>query len=112
MPGTRAWLDANGGAERAKISDLQALLDARALRAMPLLAVQDYIAAGDVYQINLTLKYRFAFEGDPVALYAALRRKQRVAYGALISTPETLTCCRCRRSCSSAARASICRRGR
>ena len=40
------------------------------------------IAAGDVYQINLTLKYHFAFEGDPVALYAALRRKQRVAYGA------------------------------
>ena len=46
--------------------------------------MQDYIAAGDVYQINLTLKYRFAFSGDPVALYAALRRKQRVAYGALI----------------------------
>ena len=34
------------------------------------------------------MKYRFAFEGDPVALYAALRRKQRVAYGALIHTPE------------------------
>ena len=54
----------------------------------PSIKVEDYIAAGDVYQINLTLKYRFAFEGDPVALYAALRRKQRVAYGALIHTRE------------------------
>ena len=50
--------------------------------------VQDYIAAGDVYQINLTLKYRFAFSGDPVALYSALRRKQRVEYGALIGAGE------------------------
>lgn len=85
--GTRAWLDANGGTERAKISDLQ-LSWTREQYNEAFTAVQDYIAAGDVYQINLTLKYRFAFEGDPVALYAALRRKQRVAYGALISTPE------------------------
>ncbi len=85
--GTRAWLDAHGGAGRAKLSDLQ-LSWTREQYAKAFTAVQDYIAAGDVYQINLTLKYRFAFEGDPVALYAALRRKQRVAYGALISTPE------------------------
>ncbi|MBM3544394.1 MAG: aminodeoxychorismate synthase component I [Alphaproteobacteria bacterium] len=85
--GTRAWLDANGGGERAKISDLK-LSWTREQYTEAFTAVQDYIAAGDVYQINLTLKYRCAFEGDPVALYAALRRKQRVAYGALISTPE------------------------
>jgi para-aminobenzoate synthetase/4-amino-4-deoxychorismate lyase len=84
---TRAWLEANGGAERAKISDLR-LSWTREQYRKEFNAVQDYIAAGDVYQINLTVKYRFAFEGDPVALYAALRRKQRVAYGALISTPE------------------------
>ena len=47
-------------------------------------AVQDYIAAGDVYQINLTLKYLFQLNGDPLALYRALRRKQNVAYGAVI----------------------------
>jgi len=84
--GTRAWLDGHGGTERAKISDLT-LSWSRQQYDRAFAAVQDYIAAGDVYQINLTLKYRFAFEGDPVALYAALRRKQRVAYGALISTP-------------------------
>ena len=84
---TRAWLDANGGAERAKISDL-ALSWTREEYTSAFDKVEDYIAAGDVYQINLTLKYRFAFEGDPVALYAALRRKQRVAYGALIHTGD------------------------
>ena len=84
--GTRAWLEANGG-ERAKISDLH-LSWTRERYGDAFNRVQDYIAAGDVYQINLTMKYRFAFEGDPVALYAALRRKQRVAYGALIHTPE------------------------
>ncbi|MEE8227083.1 MAG: chorismate-binding protein, partial [Kiloniellales bacterium] len=50
--------------------------------------VKDYIAAGDVYQINLTFKYLFGFSGDPLALYAALRRRQRVAYGAMVSAQD------------------------
>ncbi len=99
---TRAWLDKNGGTERAKISDLT-LSWTREQYAQAFDKVENYIAAGDVYQINLTLKYHFAFEGDPVALYAALRRKQRVAYGALIGAGAS-TCCRCRLSCSSAAK--------
>jgi para-aminobenzoate synthetase/4-amino-4-deoxychorismate lyase len=85
--GIRAWLDSHGGAERAKISDLK-LSWSRDQYDRAFSAVEDYIAAGDVYQINLTMKYHFAFKGDPVALYAALRRKQRVAYGALIHTPD------------------------
>ena len=85
--GTRAWLDANGAGEWSKISDLR-LSWTRERYAQAFNRVQDYIAAGDVYQINLTLKYRFAFEGDPVSLYAALRRKQRVAHGALIGTDD------------------------
>ena len=50
-------------------------------------AVRDYIASGDVYQINLTFKYLFQWRGDPVALYEELRRRQRVSYGALVSGP-------------------------
>src|SRR5215813_10223038 len=84
---TRAWLDAHGAAERAKISDLR-LSWSRDQYREAFNRVEDYIAAGDVYQINLTLKYLFAFAGDPVALYAALRRKQRVAYGALIGVGD------------------------
>ncbi len=53
-------------------------------------AVRDYIAAGDVYQINLTFKYRFGWRGDPFALYETLRRRQRVTYGALIGAPDWL----------------------
>ena len=84
---TRGWLDANGALERSTISDLQ-LSWTRDEYTDAFAKVQDYIAAGDVYQINLTLKYRFAFSGDPVALYAALRRKQRVEYGALIGAGD------------------------
>ena len=50
--------------------------------------VKDYITAGDVYQINLTFKHRFAFDGDPIALYGDLRRRQRVAHGALIGAED------------------------
>lgn len=50
-------------------------------------AVHDYIAAGDVYQINLTFKHRFRWSGDPFALYEDLRRRQRVAYGAFVGGP-------------------------
>jgi para-aminobenzoate synthetase/4-amino-4-deoxychorismate lyase len=83
---TRNWLDESGGAERAKICNLR-LSWTREQYGSAFKAVKDFIAAGDVYQINLTQKYFFDFEGDPAALYAALRRKQRVAYGALIRTP-------------------------
>ena len=48
--------------------------------------VKALIAAGDTYQVNLTFKAGFRLEGDPVALYRELVRKQPVAYGALINT--------------------------
>ena len=48
--------------------------------------VKALIAAGDTYQVNLTFKADFRLEGDPVALYRELVRKQAVAYGALINT--------------------------
>ncbi len=49
--------------------------------------VRDYIAAGDVYQINYTFHHRFRLAGDPVSLYRELRRRQPVAYGALMQGP-------------------------
>ena len=50
--------------------------------------VAEYIRAGDVYQINLTLRARFKLEGSAVALYRELRQKQRVAYGGIIETGD------------------------
>lgn len=51
--------------------------------------VREYIAAGDVYQINFTFKYNFNFSGDPHGFYRTLREKQPVSYGALIHDPAT-----------------------
>lgn len=46
--------------------------------------IQDYLTAGDVYQVNFTLKARFDFSGNPEACFATLRKAQRVEYGAMI----------------------------
>lgn len=40
-------------------------------------AVKEHIAAGDTYQVNLTLRLHAAFEGDPLGLFRALARSQR-----------------------------------
>jgi para-aminobenzoate synthetase component I len=46
---------------------------------------RDYIFAGDVYQINLTFPMSGRFDGDAVALYRALRRRQPVAFGGVVA---------------------------
>jgi para-aminobenzoate synthetase/4-amino-4-deoxychorismate lyase len=38
-----------------------------------------------VYQINLTAPVRFRFEGEPLALYRRMRRRQPVPYGAFLN---------------------------
>ena len=47
--------------------------------------VKAYIAAGDIYQANLTFPMRARYEGTPLGLYAALRRLQPVRHGALVA---------------------------
>jgi para-aminobenzoate synthetase / 4-amino-4-deoxychorismate lyase len=51
-------------------------------------AIHRYIEAGDTYQVNLTFPLHLTVHGNPVALYAALRRQQPVPYGALMVLPE------------------------
>ncbi len=46
--------------------------------------IQEYIRAGDTYQVNFTLHCNFSFQGSIAALYRALRRNQSVAYTAWI----------------------------
>jgi para-aminobenzoate synthetase/4-amino-4-deoxychorismate lyase len=48
-------------------------------------AVKALIAAGDVYQVNLTFPIRFRYAGDPLALYAVLRARQPVAHGGVVA---------------------------
>jgi para-aminobenzoate synthetase/4-amino-4-deoxychorismate lyase len=49
--------------------------------------IREYIAAGDTYQVNYTYRLRFDAFGPLAALYARLRARQPVPYGALISLP-------------------------
>ena len=56
--------------------------DARFARVVAL------IAAGDVYQANLTFQAEVAILGPPAALYARLRQASAAAYGALVDTGE------------------------
>lgn len=46
--------------------------------------VRAYIAAGDVYQVNLSRRASREFSGDPVSLYLALRRGNPAPYGAYL----------------------------
>jgi para-aminobenzoate synthetase / 4-amino-4-deoxychorismate lyase len=48
--------------------------------------VQDYIAAGDIYQANLTFQNTVAFAGHPLGLYANIRRRAKAGYGGVIWT--------------------------
>ena len=50
--------------------------------------IHDYIAAGDTYQVNYTYRLRFDAFGSLPALYARLRARQPVPYGALIALPD------------------------
>ncbi len=70
-----------------RITEPQFALD-RAAYGERVERVRRHIREGDVYQINLTAPFRFGFEGDPAGLYRALRRKQRVGFGALVRTGQ------------------------
>jgi para-aminobenzoate synthetase/4-amino-4-deoxychorismate lyase len=51
-------------------------------------AVKNYIAAGDVYQANLSLRAHFPFLGEPRALYERLREESEAAHCAFADDGE------------------------
>ena len=48
--------------------------------------IKSYIAAGDTYQVNYTLRLQAAFQGDPLALWLKLIRAQPGGYAAYVDT--------------------------
>ncbi|SPH18533.1 Aminodeoxychorismate synthase component 1 [Defluviimonas aquaemixtae] len=60
-----------------------AVAHGRALRR-----ILDYIAAGDIYQANLTMPMRAERRGSAPGLYAALRARQAVGHGAYVALPD------------------------
>ena len=96
-----AWF---GLFERGQDVDAPALLPdpagARVLPPVPLIgrnaydrrfaAVQELIAAGDLYQANLTFAATVPFLGDPLALYAAVRARAAAGWGGIVWTGDEL----------------------
>jgi para-aminobenzoate synthetase/4-amino-4-deoxychorismate lyase len=83
-----SWLAERAGAGGpAGIADVRANVD-EAVFTRAIERIRDYIAAGDTYQVNYTYRIRFDAFGSVVALYARLRERQPVPYGALIGLPD------------------------
>jgi len=85
-----AWLTARAeeqGGGPAGIGAVRANVDEPAF-AHAIERIRDYIAAGDTYQVNYTYRLRFDAFGPVCALYARLRARQPVPYGALIGLPD------------------------
>ncbi len=79
-----AWPEASGAAglfDGAASVDHDAYVHAIA-------RIQDWVAAGDTYEVNYTYCLRMTAFGAPAALYRRLRARQPVPYGALIELPE------------------------
>lgn len=50
--------------------------------------VKEYIAAGDIYQANLTFPCDVPFQGHPLAVYAQMRGRARAGYGGVVFTGQ------------------------
>ncbi len=87
LPELEAWLAARGPMAPAGVGALRAGLEESAYRAA-LGRIQDYIRAGDCYQINFTFPLEFQAYGTPLDLYRRLRTRQPVRYGGLVQAPE------------------------
>jgi para-aminobenzoate synthetase component 1 len=46
--------------------------------------IREYIAAGDVYQVNLSQRFHAPFSGSPLALYRRLRARNPAPFGAYL----------------------------
>ena len=55
-------------------------------------AVQEYIAAGDTYQVNFTFRLRAAFSGNPWRWFTRLCAAQQANYAAYIDLGDQVIC--------------------
>lgn len=83
------WLDARttASASPAGIARVRANVEEDDFTAA-LDRVHQYIEAGHTYQVNYTFRLRFDAFGSLPALYARLRARQPVPYGALVALPD------------------------
>ena len=50
--------------------------------------IRDYIAAGDVYQVNLAQRFQTPFAGAPLELYRRLRARSAAPFGAYLALED------------------------
>jgi para-aminobenzoate synthetase/4-amino-4-deoxychorismate lyase len=81
------WLAQSSDRTPAGIAQLRSDVNECAFNAA-IARIHDWIAAGDTYQINYTYRISFDAFGGIHALYARLRERQPVPYGALIALPD------------------------
>ena len=77
-----AWLAAQAPGP-AQVGPLDPQLSAGGY-ARAFAALQERIAAGDIYQANLTFALAGSYRGDPLALYAAARPAAGAGYGGVV----------------------------
>jgi anthranilate/para-aminobenzoate synthase component I len=53
---------------------------------------QELIRAGDLYQVNLARRQRFAVDGSPLDLYLAIAERAPAAFGACLDLDGTFVC--------------------
>ena len=82
-----SWLACQSGGAPYAVEASHPALDSEAFAAA-VASIHRYIESGDTYQVNFTFPLRFGMHGSPVALYAALRKRQPVPYGALVALPD------------------------
>ncbi len=85
MPATRipSWLDEHADGASASIGPLEPQLS-QAAYGEAFETLNNAIAAGDIYQANLTFQLAGSWHGDPIALYAAIRPSAQAGYGGIV----------------------------
>jgi para-aminobenzoate synthetase/4-amino-4-deoxychorismate lyase len=77
------WLQSRAGGGRVSIGPLEPQVSVDGYLAA-FDTLKEAIRAGDIYQANLTMPLAGPANGDPVALYAAIRPSAKAGYGGLI----------------------------
>jgi len=55
----------------------------------PVKRVKEYVQAGDVFQVNISQRFEVLFDGDPLALQGALRRRNPSTFGGCSPSPAS-----------------------
>ena len=82
---TRCWRRAAAEGRASRMTAPEPAGQPRAAYDAAMARVQDYIAAGDCYQVNLTFPMAARLvSGTPLGLYGAFRRTEAVGHGAFV----------------------------